>query len=86
MSETIGRLLAVGNVAEVLEWGSRVLKLYKSTVAKPAAFREAAIHAATDAMDFPRPGSGACKRLRVGGDLCSTGWGKPRSPSKCRVI
>jgi hypothetical protein len=25
MSETIGRLLAAGNVAEVFEWGSRVL-------------------------------------------------------------
>ena len=29
MSETIGRLLAVGNVAEVFECGSRVLKLYR---------------------------------------------------------
>ena len=46
MDETIGRLLAVGNVAEVFEWGSRVLKLCKS---------------------------------RVGGDLCSTGWGKHRA-------
>jgi hypothetical protein len=29
MNETIGRLLAVGNVAEVFEWGSCVVKLYK---------------------------------------------------------
>lgn len=29
MDETIGRLLAVGNVAEVFERGSRVLKLCK---------------------------------------------------------
>ena len=55
MNETIGRLLAVGNVAEVFEWGSRVVKLYKSTAAKPAAFREAAIHAAVEAMGLPVP-------------------------------
>jgi hypothetical protein len=29
MDETIGRLLAVGNVAEVFEWGCCVVKLYK---------------------------------------------------------
>src|ERR1700730_5982994 len=56
MDETIGGLLAVGNVAEVFEWGSRVLKLYKSTAAKPAAFREAAIHAASEALGLPVPG------------------------------
>ena len=55
MNETIGRLLAVGNVAEVFEWGARVVKLYKSTAAKPAAFREAAIHAAVEAMGLPVP-------------------------------
>jgi hypothetical protein len=33
MSETIGRLLAVGNVAEVFECGSRVLKLYRNNKA-----------------------------------------------------
>jgi hypothetical protein len=48
MNETIGRLLAVGNVAEVFEWYSRVVKLYKSTAAKPTAFREASIHAAVE--------------------------------------
>jgi hypothetical protein len=46
MSETMGRLLAAGNVAEVFEWGPRVVKLYRSTAAKHTAFREAAIHAA----------------------------------------
>jgi tRNA A-37 threonylcarbamoyl transferase component Bud32 len=56
MDETIGGLLAVGNVAEVFEWGSRVLKLYKSTAAKPAAFREAAIHATAEALGLPVPG------------------------------
>jgi len=45
MDET-GPLLVVGNVAEVFEWGARVVKLYKSTEAKPAEFREAAMHAA----------------------------------------
>ena len=55
MNETTGRLLAVGNVAEVFEWGARVVKLYKSTAAKPAAFREAAIHAAVEAMALPVP-------------------------------
>src|SRR5215813_13749082 len=55
MSETIGRLLAAGNVAEVFEWGSRVVKLYCSDARKPAAFREAAIHAAVEAMALPVP-------------------------------
>jgi len=55
MNETIGRLLAVGNVAEVFEWGALVVKLYKSTAAKPSAFREAAIHSAVGAMGLPMP-------------------------------
>ena len=55
LNETIGRLLAVGNVAEVFEWGFRVMKLYKATAAKPAAFREAGIHAAVEAMGLPVP-------------------------------
>jgi hypothetical protein len=55
MSETIGRLLAAGNVAEVFEWGSRVVTLYRSPARKPTAFREAAIHAAVEAMALPVP-------------------------------
>jgi hypothetical protein len=55
MSETIGRLLATGNVAEVFEWGSRVVKLYRSSARKHAAFCEAAIHAAVEAMALPVP-------------------------------
>jgi hypothetical protein len=55
MSDTVGRLLAAGNVAEVFEWGSRVIKLYRSTAAKPTAFREAAIHAAVEARELPVP-------------------------------
>jgi hypothetical protein len=50
-----GRLLATGNVAEVFEWDSRVLKLYKLPEAKPVAFREAAIHAAVEALGLPVP-------------------------------
>ena len=55
MNETIGRLLAAGNVAEVFEWGSRVVKLYRSAARKPTAFGEAAIHAAVEAMGLPVP-------------------------------
>src|ERR1700751_3122910 len=55
MSETIGRLLAVGTAAEVFECGSRVLKLYRSAVRKPTTFREAAIHATVEAMGLPVP-------------------------------
>jgi aminoglycoside phosphotransferase (APT) family kinase protein len=56
MDEAMGGLLAVGNVAEIFEWGgSRVLKRYKSAAAKPAAFREAATHAAVEALGLPVP-------------------------------
>jgi aminoglycoside phosphotransferase (APT) family kinase protein len=55
MNETPGRLLAAGAMAEVFEWGSRVVKLYRSPVRKPTAFREAAIHAAVEAMALPVP-------------------------------
>jgi len=55
MSETMGRLLATGQRAEVFEWGSRVVKLYRSAAAKHTAFREAAIHAAVEALGLPVP-------------------------------
>jgi hypothetical protein len=55
MSETIGRLLAAGNVAEVFEWDSRIVKLYRSAARKPMVFREAAIHAAVEVMGLPVP-------------------------------
>jgi hypothetical protein len=61
MNETIGRWLGAGDVAEIFEWGSRVVKLYKSTAATPAAFREAAIQAAVEASGLPVPPSGARK-------------------------
>jgi len=65
MSETIGGLLAAGNVAEVFEWGSRVVKLYRSPARKPTAFREAANHASVEAMALPVPAIWAV--LEVGG-------------------
>ena len=55
MEEALGRLLATGNTAEIFEWGSRVIKLYKSPAAKPAAFREAATSAAVEALGLPVP-------------------------------
>ena len=42
-------------MAEVFEWGSRVVKLCRSSARKPTAFREAAIHAAVEAMGLPVP-------------------------------
>jgi aminoglycoside phosphotransferase (APT) family kinase protein len=53
--KTVGRLLAAGNVAEISVWGSRVIKLYRSAAAKPTVFREAAIHAAIEALGLPVP-------------------------------
>jgi hypothetical protein len=83
MNESIGRLLAVGNVAEVFEWGPRVMKLYKSTAAKPAAFREAAIHAAVEAMGLPSPKIWSVPKSQVGGVSSSTGYGKYHLRRRC---
>ena len=55
MTPAKGHLLAAGNVAEIFQWGARVLKLYKSPTAKPVVFREAAIHAAVEALGLPVP-------------------------------
>jgi hypothetical protein len=73
MEKTVGPLLAAGNVAEVFEWGSRVVKLYRLAAAKPVVFREAAIHAVVEAMGLPVPQSGACNRSVMGGASFSTG-------------
>ena len=54
MSETIGRLLAAGQRAEVFEWGCRVVKLWRSTGSKQVMFREAAINAAIEKHLFSR--------------------------------
>ena len=61
MNERIARWLEVGDVAEIFECGSRVVKLYKSTAAKPVAFRKVAIQAAVEASGLPVPPSGARK-------------------------
>jgi len=55
MNTTEYALLGSGNVADVFARGSRVLKLYKDLATKPAAFREAALHAAVEAMGLPVP-------------------------------
>jgi len=55
MSETMGRLLAAGQRAEVFEWGSRAVKLCRSTGSKRVTFREAAIHAAVECLGLPVP-------------------------------
>src|SRR5262249_1683810 len=55
MSETIGRLLAAGKLGEVFEWSARVVKLYRSSARIAMVFREAAIHAALEAMALPVP-------------------------------
>ena len=55
MEKTVGPLLAAGNVAEVFEWGIRVVKLYRLAAAKPVVLREAAIHAVVEAMGLPVP-------------------------------
>ena len=57
MEEALGRSLATSNTAEIFEWGSRVMKLYKKNypAAKPKAFREAATSAAVEALGLPVP-------------------------------
>ena len=55
MSDTMGRLLAAGQRAEVFEWGSRVVKLCRSTGLKRVTFREAATHAAVECLGLPVP-------------------------------
>ena len=60
-------LLAAGNVAEVFEWGSRVVKLYRAPAAKQAAFREAGTHAVVEAMGLPYLPSGVCSGSTLAG-------------------
>jgi aminoglycoside phosphotransferase (APT) family kinase protein len=55
MEEALGRSLAAGNTAEIFEWGPRVMKLYKSPVAKRAAFHEAATSVAVESLGLPVP-------------------------------
>jgi hypothetical protein len=95
MSETIGRLLAAGNVAEVFEWGSRVVKLYRSSARIPTVFREAANHASVEAMALPVPvlwgvlevgGAGVCIRPCKGEIVCRAHErGSEPAPTRPRV-
>jgi len=55
MDDALGRLIAAGNVAEIFELGARVVKLYRRPAWKPAAFREAAVHAAVEDLGVPVP-------------------------------
>lgn len=50
-----GRLLGSGRVAEVYEHGEQVLKLYRATASKSAAFKEAAILATIEPLALPAP-------------------------------
>jgi Ser/Thr protein kinase RdoA (MazF antagonist) len=63
MSGAIGRRLGAGNVAEVFEWGERVIKLYRSPDAMAAAFREAAIQAAVERLGLPVPAVWGVQRV-----------------------
>ncbi|MBB4278250.1 aminoglycoside phosphotransferase family protein [Rhizobium mongolense] len=56
MSSTdIGDLLGTGKEAEVYEHGALVLKLYRVTASKSAAFREAAVLALIEPFGLPAP-------------------------------
>jgi hypothetical protein len=68
MEVKLGRLLATGNAAEIFEWGSRVMKVYKSSGAKRAAFHEAAGNAAVEALGLPVPRIWVCMRSGIDGD------------------
>jgi Ser/Thr protein kinase RdoA (MazF antagonist) len=54
-SAEIGALLGSGKEAEVYEYGEFVLKLYRATASKNAAFREAAILAIVESSGLPAP-------------------------------
>ena len=72
MSNTIGQLLAAGNVAEVFDWGSRVVKLYRSPAAKQVVFREGANHAVVEAMGLPVPAVWGVQRIDARWASCLT--------------
>lgn len=52
---SLGRVLGSGKVAEVFEFGTAVIKLYKSTAPKSSAFREAAALALVESLGLPVP-------------------------------
>jgi len=59
----LGGLLGSGKEAEVFEWGSGALKLYRSPARKDAAFREAANLAAAEALGLPVPAVSGVHRI-----------------------
>jgi len=67
MNEPIDRLLTLGNVEKVFEWGSRVVKLYNFTAGNQTAFPEAAIHTTVDAVGLPVSKVWSAQRLQTDG-------------------
>lgn len=61
-NQAIGPLVGTGRVAEVFEYGDRVLKLYNDPQGHAAAFAEAAILAIVASHDLPAPGVHAVGR------------------------
>lgn len=55
MSQTIGRLIGSGSVADVHEYGTRAIKLYRPGIGSEPAFREAATLAALADKGLPVP-------------------------------
>ena len=55
ISPTLGRLLASGKEAQAFEFGGRVVKLFRPSAAKDAAFREAANMALAGRAGLPTP-------------------------------
>jgi aminoglycoside phosphotransferase (APT) family kinase protein len=51
----LGRVLGSGKAAEVFEFGTAVIKLYRSGVPKRSAFREAAVLALVEMLGLPVP-------------------------------
>lgn len=54
-TKSVGNVLASGNVADLIEWDGRLLKLYRSHAAKASVFREAASHARAEELGLPVP-------------------------------
>ncbi|WP_421724456.1 phosphotransferase family protein [Bauldia sp.] len=54
-AETLGPLLAAGNIADVHAYNDGVVKLYRGQNTKRVVFREAAIHAAVEEFGLPVP-------------------------------
>ena len=64
---SLGRFLGSGKVAEVFEFETAVIKLYKSTTPKPSAFREAAALALVKFWGYRCHRSWACNRWAIDG-------------------